>query len=320
MRRFWIGLSCFLIYAVLGYWVFYIAAIPDAPPATVQFVSATLVFGLGLGFAAQLAFDWNFTRPLRRVLVNSYIAIAIFALVLILLKFETLICVVVIAPVAMMLILAGAWLMRRCMSLFVSPPKLSLSILVLPLVFGFTGVLPPSRTQTFTVATSLVIEADSQRLFTLVQTVPAIQPQERRWTITHNLLQAPGPISAMTRDGIRTAYWTEGVSFQEILQPSPEQDRLSWRFHFPDLAAMQALDYRIAPTGPDVIMQTGGYRFAPLQDGATKVTLTTTYQLNTPINLYLALWGQLFLDDFHLAVLHVIKQRAETPSQPAAAG
>lgn len=317
MKRFGIGLSFFLLYAAFGYWMFfYLASAHQDAPAAIQFVAITLVFGLGLGFAAQLAFDWRFRRPLRHVVKNAYVAVAIFSVLLLALGLEGLICIAVIAPIAALLIPAGATLLRWLMSLFVTPPKLVLSVLALPFAMNFSGLLPPSTAQTYTVQTSVVIAADSAQLHQLVQTVPDIAPSELPWTLTHSLLNAPQPRSAVTQNGIRTALWTKGVTFQEVLRPETDLKSLTWDFHFPDLSAMRALDYHISPAGPDVIMQSGGYRFDSLDSGATRVTLSTTYQLNTPINPYLAAWGQLFLDDFHMAVLHVIKTRAESSERP----
>ena len=54
----------------------------------------------------------------------------------------------------------------------------------------------------------------------------------------------------------------------------------------------------------------GSYRLEKVE-GGTRLTLQTSYRLHTPVNAYLGLWGELFLQDFHGAVLDVIKARSE---------
>ncbi len=55
----------------------------------------------------------------------------------------------------------------------------------------------------------------------------------------------------------------------------------------------------------------GDYRLEPLTNGHTRLTLTTHYQIATPIDFYCDLWGKLFLNDFHGVVLKVIRDRSE---------
>ncbi|MNN83060.1 hypothetical protein D3C81_2000660 [compost metagenome] len=55
----------------------------------------------------------------------------------------------------------------------------------------------------------------------------------------------------------------------------------------------------------------GDYRLESLPNGHTRLTLTTRYQIATPINFYCDLWGKVFLNDFHGVVLKVIRDRSE---------
>ncbi|WP_412564831.1 hypothetical protein [Thalassobius sp. MITS945101] len=311
MKRFGVGLSFFTGYAALSYALFVLLAGPLIGSRDAGVATIVLSFCVGLGFAAQLGFDWSFQRPVKAVLKTSYIATALFCVLLVVIEFETWVCVAMMLPVLAITLPLGIWLLRWLMSLAIAPPQFAVGLLALPLVLNLSGILPPTRVTDYAVQTTVIVDAPAHALRRQVQNVAPITEAEQIWTFTHSVLRAPRPVRAETKQGIRYAQWTQGVHFEEHLTTRDDPLRLDWEFHFPDLAAMQALDLRVSPVGPDVIMQGGGYSLRPLSDHHTEVTLTTYYQLNTPINGYLSLWGEAFLQDMHRAVLHVVKSRAE---------
>jgi hypothetical protein len=56
---------------------------------------------------------------------------------------------------------------------------------------------------------------------------------------------------------------------------------------------------------------TGGYRMEPMGGGRTRVTIHTRYWMQTPVNAYSRLWGEVFLGDIEANLLALIRQRAE---------
>ncbi|KCV82562.1 hypothetical protein ATO10_06456 [Actibacterium atlanticum] len=277
----------------------------DHPAAT---ISAVALYGIGLGLACQLVFDWKLLLPLRTVIERTVVAILVVSALLILLRFETLICVVIALPFAAGLATFGIALTRAILKAL-DPTHLNVSILiVLPMVLPVFDWALPTKTELVRVSNSIVVDAPASDIRRLAENVAPITQMERPWTVTHDLLRAPRPVSAQTIDGVRYATWTNGVHFEEHLLNGPD---LAWRFVFPDPDALKAVDTRISPTGPEVSLIEGRYSFEPLGSSRTRVTLTTTYQLATPINAYLKPWGKLFLGDFHVAVLTTIADRAE---------
>lgn len=293
-----------LIYAVVAYVLTLVVVETDFDAGI---FGVLILYGIGIGFAAQLIFDWHRTRAFLDVLGRLLMLYFLISIGFLILDAETILCIAMIFPLILGLGSAGIWLMRRLLDRFEDPPVACFGLLIVPLLVPFTDLSPLNRTETVAVTSNIVVAATPADVRTLAETVPAIDDAERPWTVTHNLLRAPRPISATTQNGVRYAQWEKGVSFEEHLLPGPD---LAWRFVFPDLDAMHAVDTRISPTGPEVEMLEGRYTFVPV-DGGTQVTLTTTYRLDTPINWYLKPWGRLFLTDFHTAVLDVIKARAE---------
>lgn len=311
MKRFSIGFCFFLSYLALSYGLFVFLSPTGKVPQGAGTIPLVLVACMGIGFVAQLSLDWDYNKSFKTVFLRACATVSVFAVLLVLVRLETLICVIMLAPVLLFFLALGMGLLRFLMALIVTPPKLAISLLALPFVLNASGVTPPTTISQHYVQTTVIIDAPMSDLAKSVQSVSTISPDELPWTFTHSILRAPRPLSADTIGGIRYARWTKGIYFEEHLEQTNDQNSLYWRFAFPDLAAMQALDYRVSPIGSDVIMQRGGYEFRPLPDARTEVTLTTHYQLNTPINRYLSFWGELFLQDMHQAVLHVVKNRAE---------
>ncbi|QDC08028.1 hypothetical protein FHY55_01655 [Oceanicola sp. D3] len=295
----------FLIYAALAYAVFFL--VPSGP----DIAWLALWFALGLGFAGQLVFDWHRRLDFWAVVGRTCLAMLAITILFLLFAIETLVCVVMILPIAMFIAVIGIALTRLLLKRFERQSHLCAALLALPLLVPVFDWPAPAFEEVVSVSTVITIAAPASEVRAQAENVSDIAESERPWTFTHNLLRAPRPLSAQTEGGVRYARWTRAVRFEEHLLPGPD---LAWRFAFPDPDALKALDPRISPLGPEVVMLEGRYNFEPLGPSQTRVTLTTSYQLSTPINAYLKPWGRLFLNDMHNAVLHVIKARAEARS------
>ncbi|SIO20541.1 hypothetical protein [Vannielia litorea] len=295
----------FGLYAALAYAMFFLV------PSDTNVLWLALWFALGLGFAGQLVFDWRRSLGFWVVVGRTSLALLVIAAALVLLWVETVICVAMILPIAILVAVAGIALTRLLLERFESRNRLCAALLALPLVLPVIDMPAPGIEEVISVTTVVTIAAPVAEVRALAENVSDIAADERPWTLTHNVLRAPRPLSATTRNGIRHARWTKGVRFEEHLLPGPD---LAWRFAFPEPGLMRALDPRISPTGPEVVMLEGRYVFEPSGPAGTRVSLTTTYRLDTPINPYLKPWGHLLLNDMHNAVLHVIAKRAEAAS------
>lgn len=270
-----------------------------------------LYFAFGMGVAGQLIFDWRVERTKRYVFWQSSLIVLITCAILILMKVETIICVAMALPIGLIPLALGIAAARGLIRKFDRVRSSAVLLIIAPFLLAeidHTALLPEKE---FAVVTEVVINAPPQEIWALAENVAPIAAGERPLTLTHSLLNAPKPLEARTENGVRYATWTKGVTFEEVITDSIPGETLGWTFRFPDLNAMRALDYRVSPVGPEVVMLTGRYDFDALSSGETKVTLTTTYRLKTPLNAYFAAWGQVFVNDFHVAVLAPLKTRAE---------
>jgi len=245
------------------------------------------------------------------ILASNYSLAAVAALALLAVGAEAAICIIIGVPMFLPGMLVGmfgmkAWLWRGV------PDKTRHHVVLLGLPFLAMGVdanlAYPSAG--YAVETVIEIAAPPDVVWAQTLAIPTIQPGERIWTFSHAILRAPQPISASVQGDVRQLHWTKGVRFKEIILEQEMPEMLRWRFDFDDPESLRAIDPHVSPNSRFLRLTTGEYLLEPKGDG-TRLTLRTHYIVATPFNGYLGLWGEVFLQDFHSAVLSVIRSRAE---------
>jgi len=276
-----------------------------------------ILCGLVMGVLASLLWDPQVERRYLEVLGTALLAFVCTLLPLVLLQFETLICIVIALPIVGVLMALSIWGTRLIVRWRQNHATATYSaLIVVPLAllsqqgaFLDSDFLSPSATEVL--QSEIVINASPETVWAHTLEIAPIREEERIWTTSHALLGAPQPIDAQLNGAIRDLRWTKGVQFQEHITQRDENTFLEWRFVFHKPETLAAIDPNIHPQSRTLFLEKGSYRLIPEQDGRTRVLLTTTYHMKTPINGYLRAWGTLFLDDFQTSVLAVIKSRAE---------
>lgn len=162
-----------------------------------------------------------------------------------------------------------------------------------------------------------IIEIDAPRADVWAQTVEIrdIRRPELKPTFSHNVVGVPTPVNArMEGQGVgavRQLRWTKGVRFEEVVTAWDQDRRLAWDFRFGPDSIPDAVEAHIDVDSSYLKLARGDYVLEDLPNNRTRLTLTTRYRMATPINAYCALWGKIFLNDFHSTVLKVIKDRSE---------
>ncbi len=230
---------------------------------------------------------------------------------MVLIGFETAICLIIGAPIVVPLLLIGIFGSRQFLTRKGNDVSLKTSALVLPVLalVAEPYIAYPERWEV--VRSEITLEAPIAEVWAHTVAIPEIQPSERVWTFSHMVLGAPQPMSAEVEGDLRDLRWTKGVRFQELITERVENQRLAWRFSFNNPESLQAFDPHISPESDMLWVATGFYALSTLPDGRTHLVLETRYRLRSPFNGYLSLWGDLFLNDFQSSVLAVIKTRVE---------
>lgn len=222
---------------------------------------------------------------------------------------ESVICLVMAIPIHIIVVPLTIWIMRKG-GKRVDPNVFRVAGFGLPIILIALDVLPLAPARTYLVETEIDIAADTGIVWAQVYEIGTIAEDERPWTVSHDILGLPKPVSANVTGNTRSATWTRGVEFEEQIKKQVPHQSVEWTFRFPDPMTLAAIDTRIRPGEGLVDLQGGGYRIERIGD-KSRLILRTEYQLTSYFQRYLSAWGEFFLQDIHWAVLHVVKTRAE---------
>lgn len=235
---------------------------------------------------------------------------------------EGVICIVMLAPLWIASGLVGAYVTYRLRGRAGDRgTSYCMAVLAMPLIAMQVEPMIPLPDATVTVSRSIIVEASPDQIWPLLRGIPDVRPGDGTWTFTQDVLGVPRPLGAhMLGDGIgavRMADWGRQVRFREHIIDWQPGRSIGWRFDFRGLDAWQFTDRHLMPDSAYFKVTTGGYRMEPAGPSRTRVIIDTHYWMQTPVNGYSRLWGELFLGDIEKNLLALIKQRAERPIAPA---
>lgn len=231
---------------------------------------------------------------------------------------EGVICVVMLAPLWMASGMIGGYVTYRLRGRAGDHGTYCMAVFALPLIAMQVEPMIPVPQATATVTRSIVVEASPEEIWPMLRGIPDVRADEGAWTFTQDVLGVPRPLGAhMVGEGIgavRMANWGRRVRFREHIIDWRPGRAIGWRFDFRGLDAWQFTDRHLMPDSRYFRVTTGGYRMEPAGPGRTRVIIDTRYWMQTPVNAYSRLWGELFLGDIETNLLALIKQRAELPA------
>jgi hypothetical protein len=225
---------------------------------------------------------------------------------------EGAICVVMAAPVGLVLASIGGWcaiLVRRWF------PKGAAVVLVLPFVLMplESEWQPPARVRS--VESTIDIAAPRARVWEQIREVPPIRPDEHGTTL-FNRIGFPRPIEArLYGEGVgavRHATFEGGVLFVERITAWEEGRRLAFSIRA-DTTNIPAttLDEHVTIGGRYFDVLDGEYRLEDLPSGGTRVYLTSHHRLTTTMEPYAGLWTDAIMQSIQARILEVIRHRCE---------
>lgn len=265
-----------------------------------------------IAWAGSIGRNWSRAAFLS---VPLWLAFAATAIGVIFLR-EGIVCLVMVLPFWVGFGYLGIWpvyLYRRSRQIVDPATFRAHALLLLPFLALLVDqqIAPPRETRT--VIRDIIVDAPAAAVWPRLLAIPAIAPDEGRWTVSQDLLRLPRPVAAhLTGEGpgaVRDARWQDDIRFQEIVTGWRPGETLQWRFAFPDPSIHQRTDRHIEPHGRHLWIDSGGYRLIPLADGRTKISLWTRYHLATPFNAYAGWWGELILGDIQNNILAIVAGR-----------
>jgi hypothetical protein len=256
-----------------------------------------------------------YTIPAMTLLIQALILLAI--------KWEGIICVVMIAPIVLIMSLIGAAIALGLAKRRRIRPRATLPVLVLPLLFVVFEAQIPSPFEVRTVNTEILIHAPVQTVWANIASVPRIAPAELPGSWVQKI-GFPLPIEATLSHpgvgGIRQATFTGNLTFTETVN--------QWELNKDLRFSIRANTESIPPTTLDEHLVIGGqffdvldgeYSLEPRPDGVM-LHLTSRERLSTHVNPYAGIWTDAVMRAIQKQILVVIRNRCEarptTPSLP----
>jgi hypothetical protein len=324
-RRLWLasmgGVLGGAVYAALLY---LLARLPWFPSGFVSFsgiLGTPLIIGavcVGLSSPTQLA-----SVPYR--CFAPWLSIALVYAVFALVQLETMICLIMLVPVALGMSTLGGAVAGMIIHRLRQRKGLQNGVLgcfaLLPLLCSHCEVhwtIPELR---HTVSDRIVIDAPPAKVWQGLLNVPDIRQQELSWSFSH-AIGLPRPLAATLHGAgpgaVRDLSWEGGIHFREYVTAWEPARRLAYRVDVsPARDALRRLDTHVVIGDRYFDIDSGEYRLRDLGNGQTELSLSTTYRMHTMVNPYGQWWADRTLDDFHTVVLRLLKRRLEPASSPA---
>jgi hypothetical protein len=246
--------------------------------------------------------------------------IGLIAAVLISLKWEGMICVIMILPSYLLMSSLGGALygIVRDMRQTQVGGFAFAALLLLPFLFAPIESRFSQDTEYRQVHTTIDIAAPGSAVWPEIIEVRKFKPEEHRFSWVH-AIGFPRPVEA-TLDrpgigGIRQASFEGKVLFIETIDTWDEGRSLSFNIAAdPDSIPQQSLDEHVTVGGPYFDVLQGRYEIEPLADRKVRLHLTSYYRLTTPFNFYSSLWTDFVMRDIQKYILVILKARSEAVS------
>lgn len=188
-------------------------------------------------------------------------------------------------------------------------------VIIIPLIMGLIEGDRTTIPREIIAQKQIQIHASPQEVWQQILRIDTIRQDEHQHKISA-LIGFPHHVhttlDSAAVGGVRMAYYERGLYFKEtITQYEPGK--------FMRLA-VKTDPYNIPPAVMDEHILIGGkhldiledtYQLESAQDGTTRLTLSSKYMINTPLNWYVSMWSSMLMDDVLGNELAIIKHRAE---------
>lgn len=262
-------------------------------------------------------------RPQAKIawFLLPWVPVALGLLATMVFGWEGIICVVMLAPLAMLCAglggIAAGFIVRSVASASARNASLML-VATLPFITAPVGQRYFLKNETRTAATCIDIAASPEIVWRNIERVPPIRDAELplSWS---RAIGFPAPIEATLSQegvgGVRHATFARGVLFIENVDVWEPGHRLAFSIHAQtEQIPRTTLDEHVRIGGPYFDVLRGEYVLEPLPNGVTRLHLYSQQRLSTDFNWYAQLWTGAIMRDLQNGILYVIKNRCEKRS------
>lgn len=271
---------------------------------------------LGLGFLTVFFAEVRYRQSVLTWIFLPWAPMAAALLATLITLLEGAICIVMFAPLGLLLASFGGILGGIAARYIPSSRSRHVSlagILVLPVLFGPWEHFALNAAEIRSVENVIDIHASPETVWHNIERVPAIRRDEIPVTWTHRI-GFPDPIEATLSHegvgGVRNASFEGGLVFIETVDSWEPRYRLGFSIRAGEIPRT-TLDEHVTIGGPYFDVLHGEYRLESLPGGVTRLHLSSHQRLSTDFNWYARLWTQAVMSDLQYRILRVIKNRSE---------
>jgi hypothetical protein len=231
---------------------------------------------------------------------------------------EGMICVMMFAPLAMVLASVGGLLGGLAARLIRSDRAKRFTVacvMALPLVTAPWEKQVLYRLDEREVENVVDIKASPEVIWSNIRSVRTIRPDEVPTSWSHRI-GFPNPVEATLSHegigGVRNATFEGGLYFLETVDVWEPEHRLAFTIAAQtDLIPSTTLDEHVRVGGPYFDVLRGEYRLEPIGNGTIRLHLSSRHRISTDFNWYAHLWTDAVMSDLQRRILFVIRQRCE---------
>lgn len=283
-----------------------------------EFVSIAMliVSPVSIGIFTVLFLTKEQIHTKSNIWLHPWFPILAWAIISLLLVWETIICVIMLLPLFLPMASIGGFIGGYIRRKYIDRPQSGIlsCLAIFPLFVGVIETPFESPTEYVSVTDTVVINAAPDAVWKSIPNIKNIDVAELPWNMSH-FMGIPKPVSALTPElkvgGIRELYWERGVHFQEEITELTVNKKLGYRV-LVDQESMKIaeLDTHIVVGDKYFDVISGEYELTT-EGGVTFLSLTSKYRITSKVNWYGVFWANFVLDDFHNSVLTLIKNRVE---------
>lgn len=229
---------------------------------------------------------------------------------------EGFICIIMFAPLGMLLSSTGGLLGGFAGRYFQRARGLTVScVALLPLLVAPWENRVLYHLELRNVENVIDIHAPGGVVWRNIERVPAIRADELPGSWSHRI-GFPDPVEATLSHeglgGIRHATFAGGVLFVETIDVWEPEHRLGFSIQAQtDQIPKTTLDEHVRIGGQYFDVLHGEYRLEPLANGVTRLHLSSRHRVSTDFNWYAHLWTDAVMSDLQKRILFVVQQRCE---------
>ena len=230
-------------------------------------------------------------------------------------RFDGMICLIVIVAPFLVLGTLGAFLYRLFkLKLKGKGSSLYVSLLLPLIVFMIEENIQPTN-EFHTVLSTIEVESDRLNVWKNIKNVESIKSEEIETHFVH-VIGIPKPLNgSLDKEGVggvRSIVWEKGIKFEEKIITWDEGYGFSYDINVdPKSIPPRTLDEHVMIGGKYFDVVAGSYNIVPKGSNRCLVELSCTYRITTNFNFYSKVWAEYIIDDFNAMILEVIKNRSE---------